>query len=185
MEKGSPSPCPTLPKSFAGEPVQGQRDYAVHQLRPSIFFSSICDVCASLHRGARLLSLRILMRILGVRRDGLRLFGSTSQAAGVEKLSGLRGGRGLPARAARVIHAGIGTLQPGRWLRAQEGQGDCRGMVSPSREGMGMENRGQEGIVWFPRASLRVCRLEAKMKRCRLSSPRPTGQASFLRVPHR
>lgn len=89
LEKGSPSPHPTLPKTFAGEPVQGQRDYAVHQLRPSIFFSSICDVCASLHRGTRPLSLRILMRILGVRRDGLRLFGSTSQAAGVEKFSGL------------------------------------------------------------------------------------------------
>ena len=51
--------------------------YAVHQLRQVFYFVSLwCPV--PLHRGTRPLSLRILMRILGVRRDGLRLFGSTS-----------------------------------------------------------------------------------------------------------
>ena len=79
------------------------------------------------------------MRILGVRRDGLRLFGSTSQAACVEKLSGLRGGRELPARAARVIHAG--REYPPAWEMAacaeRAGGLPWDGLPEPGRNGDG------------------------------------------------
>ena len=90
------------------------------------------------------------MRILGVRRDGLRLFGSTSQAAGVEKLSGLRGGRGLPARAAQVIHAGM--AHPPAWeMSARTEKAGAAVGRSPRAGKEWLENRGQEGIVWFLR----------------------------------
>ena len=138
MKKGSPSPYPSLPKTFVGGLCKDKGGLRGTPASTSILFCQFVVPCSFASRDKA--SIAAHPNAYTGRSSGrpppVR---SASQAAGVEKLSGLRGGRGLPARAAQVIHAG--REHPPAWEMAacagRAGGLPLEGLVEPGRNGDG------------------------------------------------